>query len=110
MDDYINRDSFLTDMAKIHCTNCTRRKNANGKIVYEIGDAPCRACKIGDMLDCVDDYPAADVRENVPAEWILDDDDDYYELWKCSHCGKGIFDYRYDFCPNCGADMAGVKK
>lgn len=65
MDEYINRTAFLEQYRSLYCSDCDRRKNSNGKIVYEIGDAPCRACDTGDMLDAVEDFPAANVRENT---------------------------------------------
>lgn len=71
MSDYIDRDAFLADKIKQYCSDCDKRKGyRNGKVkfCYEIGDAPCRACGIGDVLDDVEDYPAADVRENVPGD------------------------------------------
>ena len=65
MDDYISRSAFIEAKEKQYCQNCDRRKNSKGQVVYEIGDATCRACGIGDMLDDVEDFPAADVRPVV---------------------------------------------
>lgn len=66
--EYIERERFLAEQRHLYCENCARRKGMkNGKMrfVYEIGDAPCRACGIGDVLDDVEDFPAADVRPVV---------------------------------------------
>lgn len=65
MPEYIDRDFFLSCKRNQYCMNCERRKNSKGKFVYAIGDAPCRACGIGDVLDDVEDFPAADVVEVV---------------------------------------------
>lgn len=65
MTEYIEREVFLECQRHLYCDNCARRKNGKGKFVYEIGDAPCRACEIGDVLDAVEDFPAADVRPVV---------------------------------------------
>lgn len=65
MSDYISREAFLEKERRLYCQDCSRRKNSNGKLVYEIGDAPCRACGIGDVLDDFEDIPAADVRPVV---------------------------------------------
>ena len=65
MSDYISREAFLAEQRHLYCENCARRKNGKGKFVYDIGDAPCRACDICDVLDAVEDAPAADVRPVV---------------------------------------------
>ena len=65
MDDFISRESFIEQKRKLYCENCSRRKDSKGKTVYEIGDAPCRACGIGDVIDDLNDFPAADVRPVV---------------------------------------------
>ena len=58
----IDADAFIKEKTEIFCENCDRRRGMkNGKLtkhfVYDIGDAPCRACDIGDMIDYVDDAP-----------------------------------------------------
>lgn len=66
--EHIEREAFLTDRRAIYCANCGRRKgmkNGKMKMLYEIGGPPCRSCGINDVLDDVEDYPAADVVEVV---------------------------------------------
>lgn len=58
----IDADAFIKQKRELICENCDRRRGMkDGKLtkrfVYAIGDAPCRACGIGDMLGYVDDAP-----------------------------------------------------
>ena len=58
----IDADAFIKQKTEQICENCDRRRGMkDGKLtkrfVYAIGDAPCRACDTGDMLDYVDDAP-----------------------------------------------------
>lgn len=91
MDDYISRRAFIEAKEKQYCKNCDRRKNSKGQVVYEIGDAPCRACGIRDVLDDVEDFPAADVRPVVYCR-------------ECIHLGFK------DFNGICNGPMCGVVK
>lgn len=54
----------------------------------------------------IDTEPTADVRENVKGEWkwVSFFKNGSYGNFGCSVCGyrNGT---RYNFCPNCGADM-----
>ena len=65
MTEFIDREAFIESQHNIYCVNCDRRKDRKGKFVYFVGDAPCRACGIMDVLDAVEDFPAADVRPVV---------------------------------------------
>lgn len=68
MAEYIEREAFLADKKWLYCTDCDKRKGKKrGKMVtlYEIGEAPCKSCGIHDMLEEVELYPAADVRNVV---------------------------------------------
>lgn len=108
--EYIRRDEFIAQKIEQYCAGCDRRKNSKGKYVYAIGDAPCRACGIHDMLSDVEDFQAADVRENVRGKWILNEKKttDILDWCHCSVCGNlDIIQNAksYNFCPNCGADM-----
>lgn len=120
MSDYISREAFLEKERRLYCQDCSLRKNSNGKLVYEIGDAPCRACGIGDVLDDFEDIPAADVRPVVHGTWkqFQEPDDggplsewlSQFPSFECSECGYKflkIYDAPKNFCPNCGADMRG---
>lgn len=106
MSDYIKRDAFIEDTVRKHCNDCEKRKNANGKTVYAIGEAPCRACELADLIDETENYPAADVRENARGKWIRGSRSD-----RCSVCGyeTGRYAEGLNFCPNCGADVREVK-
>ena len=56
----IDADAFIAEQRHLYCENCARRKgmkNGKMKFVYDIGDAPCRACGYGDVLDDIDDAP-----------------------------------------------------
>ena len=58
--DLIDRDAFLAEQRHLYCENCERRKgmkNGKMKFVYDIGDAPCRSCGYGDVLDDIEDAP-----------------------------------------------------
>jgi len=50
----IDADATIKYLRGYRCKDCDRRKGMrNGEIqfCYEIGDAPCRACDIGDAID-----------------------------------------------------------
>ena len=50
----IDADATIKYLEEFRCKDCDKRKGMkNGKIrfCYEIGDAPCRACDIGDTID-----------------------------------------------------------
>ena len=106
--DYISREAFLADKKLLYCTDCDKRKGKKrGKMVtlYEIGEAPCKSCGIHDMLEAVEDYPAADVRPVVRGKWTLFGRRGIYGvMYECSAC-HAKYDGRTNFCPNCGAQM-----
>ena len=104
MDDFISRETFIEQKRKLYCEDCSRRKDSKGKTVYEIGDATCRSCGIGDVLDDLDDFPAADVRPVVRAAWKRIDFKPCGHDYECSACGWKN-DMATHFCPNCGAMM-----
>ena len=112
MADYIDREAFIAQKRELYCKGCDRRKGMkNGKyrILYDIGDVPCRACGIEDVLSDVEDFPAADVQPVEHGEWsqikMLQDD---YKAKECSACKATFWDlYHWNYCPNCGAKMDG---
>lgn len=119
MPEYINRDDFIEKERKQYCADCDRRKGMKrGKmcVLYDVGDAPCRACSVEDVLSDLEDFPSAEKR----GEWVWDEDGMDWGLgaWRCSACGTrpGTWwqgDHRAvpmrcsgsKFCGNCGAEM-----
>lgn len=67
-----------------------------------------------EIIDAVENIPAADVVPIVHARWMQDDCDD--NCWVCSACGE-IWDFlegtpkqnNANYCPACGAKMKGEK-
>lgn len=60
-------------------------------------------------MNALDDIPAADVRPVVRGEWRERRfSEDVYGA-ECSVCHT-TWDYRTNFCPNCGADMRAEPK
>ena len=125
MAEYIEREAFIAEQRHLYCENCARRKgmkNGKMKFVYAIGEVPCRACDIGDMLDSVEDYPAADVIPVRHGRWVDDKGNPVpWDEWNkncprnsafCSVCGDWLtasdeYPVTGNFCPNCGAKMDG---
>ena len=57
-------DALIDDVKDRYCKDCNRRKGIKrGKyrIIYEIGEAPCKACGVGDMLDELENAPTVDL-------------------------------------------------
>lgn len=62
----IDADALIDETMERYCKDCKRRKGVkNGKwrIVYSIGDAPCRACGTGDMIDELENAPTIEERK-----------------------------------------------
>ncbi len=107
--DCIDRTAFVAEQRRLHCAACERRKgrrHGQVRFLYAIGDAPCRACDIGDMIDAVEDAPAVDVVPARRGRWMGSGTD-----WTCSECSAApwwcgvVEDVLPTYCPNCGALM-----
>ena len=85
----IDRDDFKSQTLERHCAECN---DYNGAL--------CRFCEVQDILDEIDNSETIDAVPVVHGEWSSIP----IGLWQCTRCAK-IFDYAYNFCPNCGADM-----
>lgn len=59
--------------------------------------------------EIIKQIPSADVRENIHGTWEEWKGSRYPGLPICSNCKMGFsFNFKkYNFCPNCGADMRG---
>ena len=65
----IDADATIEYLRECRCKDCDKRKGMkNGKIrfCYEIGDAPCRACDIGDTIDYFLDEDISPTIDAVP--------------------------------------------
>ena len=110
----IDADALIDDLMERYCKECNKRKGIkDGKyrIIYEIGEAPCRACEVDDVKAELEEAPTADVQENVKGEWIFSPD---HAEGICTRCQYKIYGrpynntyliVPYNFCPNCGASM-----
>ena len=50
----IDADATIEYLREFRCKDCSKRKGMKGgkiRFCYEIGEAPCRACDIGDTID-----------------------------------------------------------
>lgn len=107
-DEYIKREAFREQEREKYCKGCARRKgkrNGKYKTLYEIGEAPCRACEIDDVLNDVEDFPAADV---APVRHGRNESGAGFMCSVCLFRDFGVFrGYKPNFCPNCGAKMDG---
>lgn len=120
MPKYIDADEFVRLKREWYCEQCLKRKGMKrGKLqfVYEIGDAPCRACDVDDVISDIEDFPAADVEpKRKTGRWSVIEGkirrDIDKRIVKCKLCGnylsmEGVNCGRGDanYCPNCGAKM-----
>ena len=111
----IDADALIDDVTERYCKNCERRKgikNGKQKVIYDIGDAPCRACAVDDMKDELENAPTVEAEPVRHGHWNEAKDG---TLW-CSVCtstgpydedswGYVIHAPHYDYCPHCGAKM-----
>lgn len=71
----IDADALIAETMKNRCADCDRRKGIKqGKttFVYDFGEAPCRACDVGDMIDTLDEATTISgwisVKDGLPEE------------------------------------------
>lgn len=85
----IDADATIKYLREFRCKDCDRRKGMkNGKIrfCYEIGDAPCRACDIGDTIDYFFDEDISPTIDAVPVARCKDCKHGQYEEWDNGEC------------------------
>lgn len=110
MAEYIDRQAFIEEKRNLYCESCEKRKGMkNGKqqFVYEIGDAPCRACEVDDMFFEIEEFPPADVHPVKHGKWIIPNPESDEQVY-CSLCNWHVYgDLFTPYCPGCGARMDG---
>ena len=109
----IDADALLDEVMDRHCNDCDRRKGIkNGKyrIIYSIGEAPCRACDVDDLKGEIEDVPTIEPQRKK-GHWIRHPEQRNIfngKTIECSECHeKYTVQYVEDewFCRHCGADM-----
>lgn len=95
MKEYIERDAALKQIEEMHTGEDWMVSQYNADWIYSF----------------LDTLPAADVVERVRGEWIGKPIAGYTTV-KCSVCRSAFSANtgRWNFCPNCGADMRGEEK
>ena len=65
----------------------------------------CSTCPIDGVIELIDNTKAVDAVPVVHGHWV---ESTNYMIEKCSKCGYSkAGDWQMNFCPNCGAKMAG---
>lgn len=67
----IDADARIDDLMERYCKECDKRKGMkNGKrqFIYEIGEAPCRACEVDDVKAELEEAPTIDAVPVVRCE------------------------------------------
>ncbi len=99
----IDADATINYLIEHRCKDCVRRKGMkNGKIrfCYEIGEAPCRACDIGDTIDYFLDEDISPTIDAVPVVRCKDCKHfSFKEHW--ADIGHGAKILCADHCPTC---------
>ena len=101
MADFIDREHLLTSF----CAHCIE-SGTDGK-----------QCKVNCAdVEIIKNQPVADVRENVHGVWKKKTNPHlgHEYIWHCSNCGQDCMATimgkpKWNFCPNCGADMREVQ-
>lgn len=124
----IDVGALINDVTERYCKDCERRKgikNGKRKVIYDIGDAPCRACAVYDMIDALENAPRVDPVKH--GHWTSSQGLAEVGEVQCSNC-KTIY-YGGDlylvgetdengigqalmpnYCPHCGAKMDEVEE
>ena len=64
----IDADALIDVLTQRCCKNCDKRmgtKNGKRRMIYEIGEAPCRACYVDDVKMELDEAPTIDAVQVV---------------------------------------------
>ena len=90
----IDADALEDDVMERYCKDCEKRKGmkrGKWRVIYEIGEAPCRACDVDDLKMELDEAPTIDAVEVVRCK-------------DCNFCGE-IDENGWHCCENFGVGM-----
>lgn len=99
----IDADALIDEVMERYCEDCSKRKglkNGKWRVVYSVGDVPCRACGISDMMDEIDSAPTIDAVPVVRCKDCRLTDEPIYEkdehdYWCREH---SLYVYEDDYC------------
>ena len=103
------------------CGDCISREEVVNKLDYlcdclcdyskKQRASMCGACKLGSVFDVLEDLPSVTPMPKM-GQWFVDERPESNREIICSNCEKPVFryhkidfDYRPNYCPNCGAKM-----
>lgn len=107
----IDADALIADMEKRYCKDCERHKGVKGgkvRILYEIGEAPCRACGTMDTMEEIDNAPTIEAEPVRHGHWINifdENDPDISTFGRCTRCNEISKRLLGRYCRWCGAKM-----
>ena len=94
----IDKDALMDGLMERYCKECNKRrgiKNGKYRIIYEIGEVPCRACEIDDVKAELEEAPAVDAVEVVRClnceYWYPEEDGEYGHCRKHDLWGSGTW-------------------
>lgn len=96
MSRYIDADALLDTVFEVHCKECESRKgikNGKLKVIYEVGEAPCKSCGVNDMREYLEDAPTADVVEVVRCKDCKWQDKGKNECESWNMCRHNVIEY-----------------
>lgn len=88
MSRFADVDVILDTVFEVHCKECERRKgikNGKLKVIYEVGEAPCKSCGVNDMREYLEDAPTTNVKEVTPCEECIHAKQHSYAPAECQY-------------------------
>lgn len=79
----IDADALIDDLMERYCKECDKRrgvKNGEYRIIYEIGEVPCRACEVDDVKAELEEAPTISAEMTKVNCWLDD----------CKYCEDGV--------------------
>ena len=91
----IDADALLDDVMKRYCKDCDKRKgikNGKWRIIYEIGEAPCRACEVDDAKAELEEAPTIDAAQVVRCKDCKYIKEDFAETFHCENLDTSVWE------------------
>lgn len=108
----IDADALYDDVMERYCKDCEKRKGmkrGKWRVIYEIGEAPCRACDVDDLKMELDEAPTIEAEPVRQGHWIKVGCSHYgvstYECSVCHYTDEHNESREVPYCWQCGARM-----